>query len=150
MALTHAVKESIWLQAILVDNRVRKHLGGIHTINIANQGAIALARNSQYHARTKHIDIYYHFVGEHVKKQAVTLTYCATSEMTANIFTKALTQPSFIKHNLNLGLVNHAAFIVQEDSPTETPIRENYADDEREENQGWSPREGSPSAGLYY
>ena len=44
MALTQAVKESIWLQAILDDLGARKHLEEIRTINIDNQGAIALAK----------------------------------------------------------------------------------------------------------
>jgi len=113
MALTQAVKESIWLQAVLQDLRAGKHRKEIKTINIDNQGAIALARNPQFHARTKHLDIQYHFVREHVEKQAIVLTYCPTGEMTADIFTKALAQPSFIKHNLNLGLIDYSAFILQ-------------------------------------
>lgn len=142
MALTQAVKESIWLLAILQDLGARKHSEELRTINIDNQGSIALARNAQYHARTKHIDIQYHFVREHLEKQHISLTYCATGEMTADIFTKALPQSAFIKHNLNLGLVDHSAFTIQESTTTGTAI-DQYADIyERKDTLGRSPGEG--------
>ena len=114
MALTQAVKEALWLLAILEDLGARRHLEEIRNINIDNQGALALARNPQFHARTKHIDIQYHFVREHVEKQTITLSYCATGAMTADIFTKALPQPLFVKHNLGLGLTDLSAFMLQE------------------------------------
>ena len=113
MALTQAVKESIWLQALLHNLRAGKHGEELKTINIDNQSAIALARNPQFHARTKQIGIQYHFVREHVEKQTIVLTYYSTGEMTADIFTKVLAQPSFVKHNLNLGLIDYSAFILQ-------------------------------------
>ena len=46
MALSQAVKESIWLQGILQDVGARRHLEEIRNINVDNQGAIALARNT--------------------------------------------------------------------------------------------------------
>jgi len=64
MALTQAVKESIWLQAILCDLGARRHLEELCTINIDNQGALALAKNPQFYAHTKHIDTQYPFVLE--------------------------------------------------------------------------------------
>ena len=114
MALTQAVKEALWLLAILEDLGARRDLEEIRNINMYNQGALALARNPQFHARTKHIDIQYHFVREHVEKQTITLSHCATSEMTADIFTKALPQVLFVKHNIGLGLTDHSAFRLQE------------------------------------
>jgi len=140
LALTQAVKESIWLQAILQDLRAGKHRKEIKTINIDKQGAIALARYPQFHARTKHIDNQYHFMQEHVKKQAIVLTYCATGEMTADIFTKALTQPLFIKHNLNLGLIDYSAFILEH--RTNLTIRKYPTVDERQHTLERSPGEG--------
>ena len=113
MALTQAVKESLWLQAILLDLGALKHLKEIRNISIDNQGAIALARNPEFHARTKHIDIQYHFIREHIENGQIELTYCHTSEMTADIFTKALPQPAFTKDNLGLGLIDISVQILQ-------------------------------------
>ena len=142
MALTQAVKQSIWLHTILLDLGARKHFEELRIISIDNQGAIVLARNAQFHARTKHIDIQYHFVREHVEKQHISLTYCATGEMTADIFTKSLPQPAFIKHNLNRRLVDHSAFMLQETTTTGTPMSEDGVDYETEDTLGRSPGEG--------
>ena len=113
MALTQSVKESIWLQAILRDLGVRRHLEELRTINIDNQEAIALAKNSQFHASTKYIDIQYHFTWEQVERKTIILRYCAPSEITADIFTKALPEPAFVKHNIGLGLLDYSAFTLQ-------------------------------------
>ncbi|GMF43613.1 unnamed protein product [Phytophthora lilii] len=43
-----------------------------------NQGSIALAKNPEFHKRTKHIDIRYHFVREKVEDGQVVLQYCST------------------------------------------------------------------------
>lgn len=120
MASTQATKESLWLQALMIDLGARAHLEEVRNIYIDNQGAIALARNLEYHARTKHIDIQYHFVHEHLESKRITLTYLPTSEMTADILTKALPQPAFTKHNLGLGLIHWSVLMLQyDDSDTQ-------------------------------
>ena len=113
MALTQAVKESLWLQGILDDLGARKHLTEMRNISIDNQGAIPLAKNPEFHARTKHIDIQYHFVREHIEKGDIGLTYCHTSKKTADIFTKALPQPAFTTHNVALGLIDLSVPMLQ-------------------------------------
>ena len=64
-------------------------------INVNDQGAITLAMNAEYYARTKYIDIQYHFVREHIEKQSITLAYCPTSDMTEDIYLQKryLTRP---------------------------------------------------------
>jgi len=113
MSLTQGVKESIWLQAILRDLGATRHIEEMQNINLANQGAIALAQNAEFHARTKHFDIHYYFLREHVANQTIVLHYCPTTDMTADVFTKPLPQPAFIKHSIGLGLINHSAFLLQ-------------------------------------
>ena len=84
-ALTQAVKDSIWVQGLLRDLGAVGHLDEMKEINIDNQGAIALARNAEFHACTKHIDIQYHFIREHIQNHILTLSYCPSSPMTADI-----------------------------------------------------------------
>jgi hypothetical protein len=55
-----------------------------------NQSSIALAHNPEHHARTKHIDIQYHFVRNCVEDGTTRLEYCPTEDMVADGFTKAL------------------------------------------------------------
>jgi hypothetical protein len=86
--MTHAAKEAIWLK-----NIVSELFGPIaNPIPILgdNQSAIALAKDDHFHARTKHIDIRYHFIHYAIEEGKIRLTYCPTEDMTADILTKAL------------------------------------------------------------
>ena len=54
-----------------------------------NQSAIALARSEgQFHARSKHIDIRWHFIKFCVENESIELIYCPTEEMIADIFSR--------------------------------------------------------------
>ncbi|KAH9705989.1 hypothetical protein KPL70_012076 [Citrus sinensis] len=77
MAATEAVKEAIWLKGLLGDLRVIQE-------NIVvfcdNQSAIFLAKNQTYHARTKHIDVKYHYVREIIEGGDVLLKKIDTKD----------------------------------------------------------------------
>ena len=71
-----------------------------------NQSAISLTRDHQYHARTKHIDIRYHFIRWVVEDKKIKLIYCPTEDMVADVLTKALPSPK-VKHFASaLGLLS--------------------------------------------
>ncbi len=59
----------------------------IYCDNISN---ILLANNPVYHARTKHIEVHYHFIKEKVLAREIDLIHVNTENQVANIFTKAL------------------------------------------------------------
>jgi hypothetical protein len=88
MALTLATKEAMWIKLFLTELGVFK--GGPICINCDNQSYIAQAKNPEHHARTKHIDIQYHFIREKVEEGTVKLEFCLTQEMVADVLTKAL------------------------------------------------------------
>ena len=88
VALTHASKEAVWLRSF-----IHELLGTPERpipLLSDNQSAIALARDDRFHARTKHIDIRYHFIRYMISDKKIELSYCPTEEMTADILTKAL------------------------------------------------------------
>ena len=87
-ALTQAAKEFLWIRQLLTDLRRPTYVPRI--LFTDNQGAIALAKNPQYHARTKHIDIQLHFIRQCVNNGQIDLEYCPTEDMIADIMTKAL------------------------------------------------------------
>ena len=69
-----------------------------------NQGAIKLSKNPQYHNRTKHIDVRYHFIRKSCQDGLIELAYIPTSEMVADILTKALPRDKHEKHMKGMGM----------------------------------------------
>ena len=59
-------------------------------IRVDNKSAIALAKNSVYHDRSKHIDTRYHYIRECITKQNVKLEYVKSQDQITDIFTKPL------------------------------------------------------------
>jgi hypothetical protein len=102
MALLLALKQLIWMQRFLWE--LGREAKNITVIYEDNQGAIALGHNPQFHARTKHIDIQYHFIREYIEKGQLTLEYCATEEMLADALTKGLTRDRHWKLLGEMGL----------------------------------------------
>ena len=102
VAETHASKEGIWLKGFV--NEIMGGEVGALTIMGDNQGAIALAKDNKFHARTKHIDLRYHFIREAVENGKIKMNYIPTSENVADIFTKPLPRPKFIEFVGKLGL----------------------------------------------
>src|SRR5204862_509530 len=88
MALLYALKEQIWILCLL--NELGYNVDDQNIIYIDNQSAIALAHNPEYYARTKRIDIQYHFIRNCVKEGRTQLEYCPMENMVADGLTKLL------------------------------------------------------------
>ena len=56
-----------------------------------------MTKNNIQHSRTKHIEIKHHFIREAVKNNSLDIQHLATTEMLADILTKALPAPQFLK-----------------------------------------------------
>jgi hypothetical protein len=94
IAQTHAAKEALWIRTFV--GEFRDGFGSLPIlINCDNQGAIALAKDNKFHARTKHIDLRYHFIREAVEDAKIELNYIPTNNNAADIFTKALAKGKF-------------------------------------------------------
>ena len=65
---------------------------------VDNDGAIKLAFNPLSSARTKHIDVRFHFVRGLVSSGIIAVEYVPTNEQRADILTKALVGPIFREH----------------------------------------------------
>ena len=60
VAATHSIKEALWLCSLL--GNVFAPVQGPTMLFSDNQSAIALTKDHQYHPKTKHIDVHYHFI----------------------------------------------------------------------------------------
>lgn len=104
MALSHATKEAVWIQRFLAEIGFGLAHQTSTIIHTDNQGAIALAKNSVHHARTKHIDIKHHFIREKVETGEVKLVFCRTEDMVADVLTKGLSKERHGKCTRMMGL----------------------------------------------
>ncbi|GKA04292.1 hypothetical protein Tco_0677073 [Tanacetum coccineum] len=71
-----------------------------------NTSAIAISNNPVLHSRTKHIDIRYHFIRDHILKGDIKLHFIPTQYQLADIFTKPLNEPTFKRLIVELGMLN--------------------------------------------
>jgi hypothetical protein len=103
MAASHAARHFIWLRQLFSEIGIL--LPTTSTLFIDNQSALSLTRDVMFHQRTKHIDIQYHFLRDHVISGTLSTAYCPTAEMIADIMTKALPKPQHAKLTEDLGVL---------------------------------------------
>ena len=92
----------IWVEALLGELGVT--LKQKPVLWCDNLGATYLFANPVFHARTKHIEIDFHFVRERVAAHALDIRFISSKDQVAYGFTKALPVKALdvFKRNLNL------------------------------------------------
>ena len=94
MIKTQAMKKAIWLRRFLSEIDYF-HDDNVVIIQADNNKAMDLARNPEFHARIKHIDIQYHFVREAVDCYLVDFEFVSIVKQAADGLTKALSAVKF-------------------------------------------------------
>ena len=102
VSLAAAAQEAIWLRLLL--KTLGQDTANVIKIYEDNNSAICIAKNPVTHARTKHIDIKYHFIRDQIDRQVLEVDYCCTQEMVADILTKPLAKDQFEKLRERLGM----------------------------------------------
>ena len=87
ISATEASKEAIWLARLCSEFGLPDKAP---VLGCDSQSAICLAKNAMFHARTKHIDVRYHFIREVLDDGLVTLIKVDTSQNPADALTKCL------------------------------------------------------------
>ncbi|GJS76094.1 retrovirus-related pol polyprotein from transposon TNT 1-94 [Tanacetum coccineum] len=92
VSLSACCAQVIWMRTQLLDygykyNRILMYCD--------SKSAIAISCNPVQHSKTKHIDIRYHFIKEHVEKGTVEIYFVGTEYQLADLFTKALPKERF-------------------------------------------------------
>ncbi|GJU80894.1 hypothetical protein Tco_1283259 [Tanacetum coccineum] len=84
----------LWMKSQLIDYDIQYKMVPIFCDNTS---AIAISNNLVLHSRTKHIDIRYHFIRDHILKGDIELYFIPTKYQLADIFTKPLDEPTFTR-----------------------------------------------------
>ena len=111
MAATQGVKEALWERRLLSEigrlNLIQQQQNqgkAAILIRTDNQGALALSQNPEFHDRTKHIDIQYHWIREVLESGRVEMHFVGTEDQVADIFTKPLAREKFERFRHELGM----------------------------------------------
>ncbi|GKB90391.1 retrovirus-related pol polyprotein from transposon TNT 1-94 [Tanacetum coccineum] len=88
----------LWMRSQLADYGFRFNKISIYC---DNKSATALCCNNIQHSRSKHIDIRFHFIKEHVENGVIELYFVNTKYQLADIFTKASLRGERIEFLIN-------------------------------------------------
>jgi len=105
VALSKAAQEACWLRSLYSELGLLQE--AVPTLILGdNEGSIAMAKNPQFHKRSKHIAIRWHWVRDLVQEDKIHVDSCRDPEQTADMLTKALPHPKHKKHTSDMGLVS--------------------------------------------
>ncbi|KAM1024520.1 hypothetical protein ACFX2C_037789 [Malus domestica] len=124
-SLANTAAEITWICKLLAD--ISYSLPHSPTIWCDNLSAISLAKNPVFHARTKHVELDYHYIHEKVLANQVSVQFISTQDQVADICTKSLSQPWFIllRDKLQLRLPQSRLRGDIKDKNVITPSRDN-------------------------
>lgn len=87
VAASEACKAVVWLGRLVADLGIKVEMLELHC---DSQSAIQLAKNLVFHAKTKHIDVKYHFIREVLEDKQLHLVKVHTKENHVDLLTKGL------------------------------------------------------------
>ncbi|KAG5873098.1 hypothetical protein JTB14_035250 [Gonioctena quinquepunctata] len=93
VAASEGTKEVIWLIRLL--NEFAQNSEYIPTLRVDNSSAIKLAKNPEFHKRSKHIEMRYHFVREKYQEGVIKIEHIDGQKQIADIMTKPLPRIRF-------------------------------------------------------
>ena len=83
-----AAQENTWLKLLMEDwhQKIEYPI----PLHCDNQFAIRLTENPMFRARTKHVEVHYHFIRENALKEEIEMQQIKTDDQVADLFTKGL------------------------------------------------------------
>nr|VWO95646.1 Alcohol oxidase [Ganoderma boninense] len=102
IAAADSAKECVWLRHLL--DAIGFRQSAASPLLVDNSGAIVLSGDQSFHARTKHIDVKYHYLREKTSSSEIDVRYVPSKDNVADIFTKPLPRPQFVRLRGFLGL----------------------------------------------
>ncbi|KAH9546577.1 hypothetical protein CY35_12G104000, partial [Sphagnum magellanicum] len=111
--ITWASKKQKTISLSSIDAKTKAIAKGVKQYPIFgdNQNALKKARNPTCHVNSKHVEIWHHYICEHVLLGEVNLFYVSTNDQIDDIMTKPIGKQRFQKHRDDLGVRLIASFI---------------------------------------
>ena len=101
-----ATSQGVWLKSFISGLRVMDSISRPLKIFCDNSAAVFLAKNNKSGSRSKHIDIKYLAIREHVKEKKVVIEHISTELMIADPLTKGMPPMKFKDHVDRMGIVS--------------------------------------------
>jgi len=92
-ALADGTAKILWIRSLLAELRIST--SSMTTLWCDNLGATFLSANPVFHARTKHVEVDYHFVCDRVAKREIQVRFISSKDQLADVLTKPLPPVSF-------------------------------------------------------
>ncbi|XP_020704869.2 uncharacterized protein LOC110115833 [Dendrobium catenatum] len=92
-SLASATSDIIWLRRLLAEFQVS--VSSPTSLSCDNISALALANNPVFHARTKHIEIDYHFIRDRILSNEISVHHISSLDQPADLLTKPLSTSRF-------------------------------------------------------
>ncbi|KAK3009190.1 hypothetical protein RJ639_013530 [Escallonia herrerae] len=110
-AAAMAAQESTWILQLLED--LHQPIEYPISLYCDNLSAIRLAENPVFHARIKHVEVYYHFIRKKVLQEEIELEHVITENQVADLLTKSLSENKFQSFRRQLGMANKGGASVE-------------------------------------
>ncbi|XP_019157590.1 PREDICTED: uncharacterized protein LOC109154206 [Ipomoea nil] len=104
-ALANFAAKVTWVVSLL--RELGLHTGQPSNLWCDNLGATYLCAKPVFHARTKHVEIDYHFIRDKVATGEFLVNFVSTKDQLADVFTKPLPGPRFAALRDKLNVVSH-------------------------------------------
>jgi hypothetical protein len=102
VALSEAGREATWLRNLYSELGFLQNL--LTEIKGDNEGSVILTHNPQFHQQSKHIALRHHWIRDLVTDKVIDIQNCRDPEQTADVLTKALPKPKFVRHRAEMGI----------------------------------------------
>ena len=101
-AQTEGARSLKFIDNLLIEMGLAEEHHAPYVMHCDNQSALAMLSDLKTSGRTRHIDIKLHYARQLVTDGFVTIEYCPTGKMTADLLTKALPRTTFETHRESL------------------------------------------------
>lgn len=104
-ATAMATQESMWLIGLM--NDLHQLMDYAILLYCDNQLVVHVTENLVFHARTKHVEMHYHFIREKVLEEEVELKQIKSKDQVADLFRKGLSSSKFENFYQQLGMIKN-------------------------------------------